>query len=144
MYNKNKTTLVAYPAGKTDSTFTILSSVTSIGNYAFRSCTSLASVTIPDGVTSIEYETFSGCTSLTSIIIPNSVTSIGQSSFQSCRSLISIRFERANTSITNNSSFASFIDQANTTSLQSAYIAGGIGTYTRPDTSSTMWTKTSN
>jgi len=28
--------------------------------------------------------------------------------------------------------------------LQTAYNAGGIGTYTRPDTSSSTWTKTSN
>lgn len=34
--------------------FTIPSSVTSIGDYAFSWCTSLTSVTIPDSVTSID------------------------------------------------------------------------------------------
>lgn len=35
--------------------------VTSIGNYAFASCTSLTSITIPNSVTSIEFGTFVEC-----------------------------------------------------------------------------------
>ena len=42
-------------------------SVTSIGDYAFHSCSGLTSVTIPDGVTSIENYAFYGCSSLTSV-----------------------------------------------------------------------------
>ena len=42
-------------------------SVTSIGDYAFFSCTNLTSVTIPDSVTSIGVGTFYGCTSLTNV-----------------------------------------------------------------------------
>ena len=41
--------------------------VTSIGNGAFRSVTSLTRVTIPSSVTYIGDEAFEGCTSLTSI-----------------------------------------------------------------------------
>jgi hypothetical protein len=36
-------------------------SVTSIGSYAFRSCTGLTSITIPNSVTSIGRSAFSGC-----------------------------------------------------------------------------------
>ena len=64
-------------------------SVTSIGDGVFDGCTSLASVTIPDGVTNIGWCAFSG-TSLASIEIPDSVTSIGVGAFNSCRSLMSI------------------------------------------------------
>ncbi len=62
----------------------IPNSVTSIGNYAFDSCSGLTSVTIPNSVTSIGGGAFSCCSGLTSVTIPNSVTSIGESAFNAC------------------------------------------------------------
>ena len=64
--------------------------VTSIGNYAFWSCSSLTSITIPKSVTSIGDRAFYNCSSLTSITIPKSVTSIGANAFERCSSLTSI------------------------------------------------------
>ena len=62
-------------------------SVTSIGEGAFRNCSSLTSITIPNSVTSIGLQAFRNCSSLTSITIPNSVTSIGVEAFYDCSSL---------------------------------------------------------
>ena len=76
LYNKNKTTIIRYPEGKKDKSYSILDSVTCIDSHAFDSCTNLTSITIPNSVTSIDSYTFGGCISLTSIVIPKSVTSI--------------------------------------------------------------------
>ena len=61
--------------------------VTSIGEYAFRFCSGLTSVTIGNNVTSIGNCAFGSCTGLTSVTIPNSVTSIGEYAFDGCSSL---------------------------------------------------------
>ena len=64
--------------------------VTSIGNYAFSSCSNLTSITIPSSVTSIGENAFWYCNSLTSITIPSSVTSIGKAAFNSCCALAEV------------------------------------------------------
>ena len=74
-------------------------SVTSIGDSAFRYCTSLTSVTIGDSVTSIGQYAFSGCDSLTSVTIGDSVTSIGSGAFLGCDSLTSVTIGDSVTSI---------------------------------------------
>ena len=69
---------------------TIPDGVTSIGNSAFKLCSSLTSVIIPDGVTSIGESAFGYCRSLMSVIIPDSVTSMGVNPFINCDDLTQI------------------------------------------------------
>ena len=64
--------------------------VTSIGDWAFRNCSGLTSVTIPDSVTSIGKSAFRGCSGLTSVTVPDSVTSIGNCGFSDCDGLSSV------------------------------------------------------
>ena len=90
LYNKDKTTIMRYPAGKKDENYKIPDGVTSIGSFAFNGCASFTSITIPSSVTSIRISAFEDCSSLTSITIPNSITSIGDSAFEGCASLTSI------------------------------------------------------
>ena len=77
----------------------IPNSVTSIGNFAFYYCTSLKSIQIGNSVTSIGEYAFADCSSLTSVVIPNSVTSIGDYAFSWCSSLTSIEIPNSVTSI---------------------------------------------
>lgn len=65
---------------------------TSIGDYAFRDCTSLTNITIPEGVTNIGQSAFHGCSSLTSIEMPASVTSIETQAFRDSTSLTDINY----------------------------------------------------
>jgi len=99
LYNKDKTTIICYPAGKKDKNYKILNSVMSISGGAFYSCISLKSITIPNSVTEIGSSAFGCCTSFTSITIPDSVTSIGAWAFNSCINLTSITIPNSVTSI---------------------------------------------
>ena len=66
LFNKNKTTLIAYRAKKTN--YTIPNSVTTIENSAFAFCESLTNINIPNSVTTIEDGAFRGCENLPSHI----------------------------------------------------------------------------
>ena len=99
LFNKQKTVLLTYPAGKIGGNYNIPDTVTSIGRRAFAFCSSLTSVIIPESVTSIGYSAFRGCKSLSSITIGNSVTSIEERAFWDCTSLTSITIPDSVTSI---------------------------------------------
>ncbi|GBU27107.1 hypothetical protein R84B8_00630 [Treponema sp. R8-4-B8] len=101
LYNKDKTVLHTYPAGKTDVSFSIPSSVTTIGDYALYYCSNLKSVTIPESVKSIGKSSFSRCTGITSLTIPDSVISFGsRGSFSYCSNLESVMIGNSVTNIT--------------------------------------------
>ena len=89
LFNKNKTKLIQYPAGK-HGAYTIPDSVTTIGYFAFYNSMGLTSVTIPNSVTDIVDNAFAGCTGLTAVKIPDNVTSIGMDAFIMCTGLTSV------------------------------------------------------
>ncbi|MBP5366572.1 MAG: leucine-rich repeat domain-containing protein [Bacteroidales bacterium] len=99
LLNKDKTTIVCYPAGKTETTYTIPENVTSIGGGAFSDCSVLTSVCIPNSVKNIGEYAFYCCNGLTSVTIGNSVTSIGERAFHGCSGLTSVTIPNSVTSI---------------------------------------------
>jgi hypothetical protein len=90
LFTKAQDTLVRYPEGKKDITYSIPESVTSIYMEAFYNGAGLTSVTIPNSVTSIGNYAFQNCTGLPSVTIPNGVTSIGTNVFSGCTGLTSV------------------------------------------------------
>ena len=111
LFNKNQTTLIQYPGGKTGS-YAVTNSVTSIGSGAF-----------------------SGCTSLTSVTIPNSVTNIGDSAFYGCTSLPAITVAALNLFYSSGVDGVLF-NQSRTTLIQ--YPGGRVGSYTVPNTATSI------
>lgn len=87
LFNKDKTTLIYCPRGKTGS-YTIPDGITVIKDYAFYYNSKLTSITIPSSVASIGSSAFRECFRLTNIIIPSSVTSIEDNVFWGCSNLI--------------------------------------------------------
>ena len=84
LYNKDKSTLVVYPAAKTGTSFTIPTSVTHIDKCAFRNCQNLTSVTYAgNNVTIIDESAFYNC-KFSNVSIPASVVTIGNSAFSKC------------------------------------------------------------
>jgi len=139
LFNKDKTTLHTYPAGKTSSSYTILASVTSIGDEAFLFCSGLTGVTIPYDVRLIGNGAFENCTGLVSITIPASVYRIEHAAFVGCTSLVSVTF----LGTINSNSFGLDSDpDVFPGNLRDIYLAGGggPGTYTR-SSGGTTWTR---
>lgn len=61
---------------------TMASTVTSIGSYAFRSCSSLATVSFSANITSIGNEAFQGTILSGTLTLPSSLVTIGSSAFR--------------------------------------------------------------
>jgi hypothetical protein len=77
LFDKSQTTLLAYPAGKAGTSYTIPASVTRIGDQAFWYCVGLASATIGNSVTEIGDGAFANCPGLTSLYFEGNAPSIG-------------------------------------------------------------------
>ena len=103
--------------------------ITLIGEMAFSSCASLASIIIPNSVISIGNKAFYWCTSLTGVTIPNSVTSIGESAFYKCTSLTSVTIPDSVTSIGDRA----FYDCSSLTNITIGEGVISIGKYTFTD-----------
>ena len=69
LFNKNKTTLLQYPIGRQETTYTVPSSVTTIASQSFSTCTTLKELTLSKNVSSIEACAFENCTAITKMTV---------------------------------------------------------------------------
>lgn len=74
LFDKDRSTLIRYPIGRTETSYRVPDGVTTVGPYGFTNAASLTSITIPASVTnlSLEYGSFDGCDSLTDIYFEGS------------------------------------------------------------------------
>ncbi len=69
------------------------SSLSHIGEYAFRNCIVLSGIALPSEVTAVDQAAFSGCWNLGEIWIPDHLTDIGKNAFRDCYDIKIIRYQ---------------------------------------------------
>ncbi len=89
LFNRDKTTLVTFPSGRSGS-FTIPKSVVTIANFAFNSCYKLTDVKMYNNVLSIGASAFLNCWNLTSIKLSDNLSVLGARALAYCDSLTEI------------------------------------------------------
>lgn len=86
LFDKEATTLVKYPAGKTGE-YKIPEGVSCIGNAAFQNCSGVTAIDIPESVITIDDYAFDCCWGLTEVVLPSSLESIGREAFDRCHNI---------------------------------------------------------
>lgn len=79
MFNKDKTELLYYPCGKSDTTYTVPNSVKKLAKVSFTTCR-LEKLYLPDTLETIDESAFQEC-KMTTVEIPESVKHIGKYAF---------------------------------------------------------------
>ena len=78
LFDKHKTKLIRYPAGKAGTPYTVPASVKVLGDRSFTDSHNLTSLILPDGLTTVENNALYFCQNLKTVYIPSSFTSIGE------------------------------------------------------------------
>ncbi len=94
LYNSNKTLLMLYPKGRTETVYSVLDGVITIGQSAFLGNGILETVVFPTGLIEINDNAFANCSALKNVIIPNTVELIGENAFGFATALESLTFEK--------------------------------------------------
>ena len=100
LFNKEMTTLLKYPDGKTAASYRIPQGVTTISDYAFEYVPTLTSITCPEGIDSIGHYAFTACPDLAKITLPASFTKMGSGPFALCHKLTTLSVAPDNPSYT--------------------------------------------
>lgn len=82
LFNKDKTTLVSYPEGKTGTSYSVPNTVSEIGPYAFFKNTKLTRIILPTSLRYVRYDAFTQA-HIPSITIPEGTLSLGIGVFSS-------------------------------------------------------------
>ena len=101
VFSKDMTTLYFYPPAKAGTSYTIPSTVTTVGKRAFQSAKKLTEITVPKSVTTVNDEGFREMTNLTKVTFeePSSLTTFGSGVFWTCTALKEITLPTALTEI---------------------------------------------
>lgn len=102
LFNKDKTILLKYPEGRSQSEYEINSCVQRIEDWAFWGAVNLVNVVVPDSVNELGVGVFCYCKSLESVVLPEKYTSLPVSLFNGCSNLKSFTIPKGVESIGEN------------------------------------------
>ncbi|MBQ8463334.1 MAG: chitobiase/beta-hexosaminidase C-terminal domain-containing protein [Prevotella sp.] len=85
LFDKDQTTLVAFPGLKDKTSYTVPSTVTVIGRSAFTGNDKLEYLTLPEGLLEIQESAMSNMYRLNTCNIPSKLKTIGNSAFNGCQ-----------------------------------------------------------
>ena len=89
LFTKSKEKLFAYPASKGNGVYTVPDGVKEVGQYAFINC-GLTEIILPSSVITIGNDVFRSCSALTKVTIPAAISKIGAPNFDFCSKLAEI------------------------------------------------------
>ena len=99
LYTADLKTLLAYPIGSPNTSYTIPEGTENITQRVFFECMNLQEVIIPGTVSTIPNSAFEGCRALTNVVIHPGVTTIGRWAFGNCENLIAVSIPSSVTKI---------------------------------------------
>ncbi|MBR3598019.1 MAG: leucine-rich repeat protein [Clostridia bacterium] len=92
LFNKDKTTLLLYPTGRRDASYTVPDTVRLIDVQAFAYNYFIEEIVMSEGLSEINTAAFEGCKSLKFITLPESVSFIAYHAFGSCSAIDTVYF----------------------------------------------------
>ena len=90
LFNKDVTVIRRYPEGKTENSYTLPETITTLAESSFNNCVNLIDIKFPKNLKTIEPWAFGSCTGLKSFVIPDEVETVGVYAFWDCDNLESI------------------------------------------------------
>ena len=87
LYTSDMKTLVCYPGGKTDDSYSVPEVTETIGDYAFYGCENLNSIVFQDTLKRIGVYAFAGCKMLKELNLPDELETIDGGAFSGCENV---------------------------------------------------------
>ena len=99
LFNKDKTTLISYPAALPGKSYTVPDNVETVASGAFYSNQHLKNIVLPDKMETMGYSVFAICNSLEEVILPSNIKELPAYLFKDCKNLKSVAIPDGVTSI---------------------------------------------
>ena len=90
LMNKSGNTVIRYPSGKSETSYSAGSGITAVGESAFRESMNLTSVSFTNNLIGMGAYAFADCQKLESVSLSTGITALPTGAFLDCRSLSSI------------------------------------------------------